>query len=149
MRCVEVTLDGWDTHVDNHEVHRARVKILDPAFAALLRDLASRKPARSDDRPLLRRVRPHAQDQPDRAAETTGRPASASHWPAASIRGGMVIGETDPEGVKDPVRPTTVEDVHATVLAALGLNPAKENVAPGTGRPIKLSPGSPIRELLG
>jgi hypothetical protein len=34
------------------------------------------------------------------------------------------------------------------VLAALGLNPAKENVAPATSRPIKLSQGKPMRELL-
>ncbi len=43
----------------------------------------------------------------------------------------------------------TIEDVHATVLAALGLDPAKENIAPATSRPIKLSAGKPIRELLG
>ena len=79
------------------------------------------------------------------------------HWPGGfslalaggGIRGGLAIGQTDPEGVKDPVRPTTIEDVHATVLTALGLNPAKENIAPATGRPIKLSAGKPIRELLG
>ena len=39
VRCVEVTLGGWDSHVNNHEVHRKLVKQLDPAFAALLRDL--------------------------------------------------------------------------------------------------------------
>ena len=22
VRCVEVTLDGWDTHVNNHEIHK-------------------------------------------------------------------------------------------------------------------------------
>src|SRR5262249_6562109 len=42
VRCVEVTLSGWDSHVNNHEIHRARVKELDPAFAALLRDLRRR-----------------------------------------------------------------------------------------------------------
>ena len=51
-------------------------------------------------------------------------------------------------GDQGPDRPTTIEDVHATVLTALGLNPAKENIAPATGRPIKLSEGKPIRELL-
>ena len=83
--------------------------------------------------------------------------AARDHWPTGfslalaggAIRGGTVLGETDPEGVKDPVKPTQVEDVHATVLTALGLNPAKENVAPATGRPIKLSAGKPIRELIG
>jgi hypothetical protein len=35
------------------------------------------------------------------------------------------------------------------VLKALGLDPVKENIAPLTGRPIKLSAGRPIPELLG
>ena len=69
------------------------------------------------------------------------------HWPkgfslalaGGGLRGGLAIGETDPEGKKDPARPTTVEDVHATVLTALGLDPAKANIAPATSRPIKLS----------
>jgi hypothetical protein len=60
----------------------------------------------------------------------------------------VAIGQTDPEASQDPIRPTTIEDVHATVLRALGLDPAKENTAPTTGRPIKLSAGRPIRELL-
>ena len=64
VRCVEVTLGGWDTHVNNHEIHKARAKVLDPAFAALLRDLSRRQSARPHGRPLLRRVRPHAQGQP-------------------------------------------------------------------------------------
>ena len=34
------------------------------------------------------------------------------------------------------------------MLTALGLNPTKENIAPATSRPIKLSAGKPIRELL-
>ena len=147
VRCVEVTLDGWDTHVANHEVHRSKLKVLDPAFAALLRDLKQRKAARAHDRRLLRRVRPHARRSTSAPAGTTGRPASASHSPAARSAAARSLGETDPEGLKDPVRPTQVEDVHATVLTALGLNPAKENIAAATGRPIKLSPGKPIRDL--
>jgi hypothetical protein len=39
--------------------------------------------------------------------------------------------------------------VHATVLTALGLSPSKENIAPASGRPIKLSQGRPIPELIG
>jgi uncharacterized protein (DUF1501 family) len=147
VRCVEVTLDGWDSHVSNHETQRARVKELDPAFAALLRDLKRNS--------LLDRTIVLCCGEFGRTPKinlTAGR----DHWPTgfslalagAGLRGGLAIGETDPEGVKGPVRPTTVEDVHATVLTALGLDPAKENVAPATGRPIKLSAGRPIRELL-
>jgi hypothetical protein len=147
VRCVEVTLDGWDSHVANHEVHRAKVKVLDPAFAALLRDLRRRS--------LLERTVVLCYGEFGRTPKmnlTAGR----DHWPSGfslalaggGIRGGQAIGETDPDGVKDPIRPATVEGVHATILTALGLNPAKENVAPATSRPIKLSPGQPIRELL-
>jgi hypothetical protein len=148
VRCVEVNLDGWDGHVANYELHRSKIKVLDPAFAALLRDLAQRK--------LLERTIVLCCGEFGRTPKinlASGR----DHWPTGfsvalaggSIRGGKVVGETDPEGVKDCVKPTQVEDVHATVLAALGLNPAKENVAPATGRPVKLSAGKPIRELMG
>ena len=148
VRCVEVTLDGWDSHVNNHFVHRSKVKDLDPAFAALLRDLSRRK--------LLDRTIVVCCGEFGRTPKINlggGR----DHWPngfslalaGGAIRGGVVLGETDPEGIKDPVKPTQVEDVHATVLKALGLNPAKENVAPATSRPIKLSAGKPIGELIG
>src|SRR5205085_1643575 len=39
VRCVEVTLDGWDTHANNHVLHRERLAVLDPAFSALVGDL--------------------------------------------------------------------------------------------------------------
>jgi hypothetical protein len=42
-RCVEVTLEGWDTHVDNHENTRPLVHTLDAAFAALVADLRERE----------------------------------------------------------------------------------------------------------
>jgi hypothetical protein len=148
VRCVEVTLDGWDSHVNNHATQAARVKTLDPAFAALLRDLKQRK--------LLERTIVLCYGEFGRTPKmnlTGGR----DHWPSGfslalaggGLRSGLAIGETDPEGLKDPTRPATVEDVHATILTAVGLDPAKENVAPATSRPIKLSQGKPIRELLG
>jgi hypothetical protein len=43
VRCVEVTLSGWDTHVNNHELQGKQIAILDPAFAALIRDLRERR----------------------------------------------------------------------------------------------------------
>jgi uncharacterized protein (DUF1501 family) len=147
VRCVEVTLDGWDTHVNNHSFQAAKVKILDPAFAALLRDLKSRNAL---DRTIVLCCGEFGRTP--KINVTAGR----DHWPngfslalaGGGLRGGVAVGATDPEGAKDPVRPATIEDVHATVLSALGLNPAKENVAPATSRPIKLSAGRPIRELL-
>lgn len=146
VRCVEVTLDGWDSHVNNHETHRKLVKQLDPAFAALLRDLAERK--------LLDRTVVLCCGEFGRTPKINpfgGR----DHWPTGfsaalagcGIQGGQAIGLTDPEGGKEPIQPTPAHDVHATVLKALGLNPALEHMAPITGRPIKLSEGRPIPEL--
>jgi len=147
VRCVEVTLDGWDSHVNNHELQGKAVKNLDPAFAALIRDLARRGQL---DRTIVI------------CAGEFGRSPSINpfggrdHWPigyslaiaGGGLKGGLAVGETDPEGKKAPERPATIADVHATVLTTLGLKPGKENISP-VGRPIKLSEGKPIGELLG
>jgi len=58
------------------------------------------------------------------------------------------LARPSPRGPRIPLGPA-VEDVHAAVLKVLGLDPLKENIAPLTGRPVKLSAGRPIRELLG
>jgi uncharacterized protein (DUF1501 family) len=136
-----------DTHVNNHSFQAGKVKILDPAFTALLRDLKSRNAL---DRTVVLCCGEFGRTP--KINVTAGR----DHWTngfslalaGGGLRGGLAVGATDPEGVRDPVRPVTIEDVHATVLAALGLDPAKENVAPATSRPIKLSAGRPIGELL-
>jgi hypothetical protein len=147
VRCVEVTLDGWDTHVNNHEIHRKHLKTLDPGLSALLRDLARRQ--------LLERTVVICGGEFGRTPKVNVA-GGRDHWPSGfsmalaggGLRGGIAVGETDPSGAKDPVRPTSIEHIHATVLAALGLDPAKENIAPATGRPIKLSAGKPILELM-
>lgn len=147
VRCVEVTLGGWDSHVNNHEIHRRLVRDLDPAFATLLRDLKRR--GLLDDTIVL-------------CGGEFGRTPKVNvaggrdHWPngfslalaGGGLRGGLALGATDPEGIKEPDRPLHIEDVHATVLTALGIDPTKENIAPATSRPIKLSAGKALTELL-
>ncbi len=146
VRCVEVTLGGWDAHVNNHVIHRNRAKELDPALSSLIRDLKDR--GRLENTVVL-------------CTGEFGRTPKVNlaggrdHWPkgfslaiaGGGIRGGTVIGATDPEGIKDPVNPLTIADVHATILASVGLNPKKENISP-VGRPIALSDGKPITSLL-
>ncbi|WP_435009473.1 DUF1501 domain-containing protein [Tundrisphaera lichenicola] len=147
VRCVEVTLDGWDSHVNNHMVHRNLVASLDPAFAALIRDLERRGQL---DRTVV--LCGGEFGRTPRINPLGGR----DHWPngyslaiaGGGLKGGLAIGETDPEGLKDPSRPAGIADVHATVLTTLGLNPGKENVSP-VGRPLKLSEGKVIGELVG
>jgi hypothetical protein len=146
VRCVEVTLDGWDTHVNNHSLVRERLAILDPAFSTLICDLK--------ERDLLKRTVVICGGEFGRTPRIN--PAGGrDHWPmgysvaiaGGGIRGGFVLGETDPGGVKEPVDPVSIADVHATVLTALGLDGLKENITPQR-RPIKLSQGQPIQALL-
>jgi hypothetical protein len=147
VRCVEVTLDGWDSHVNNHGIHQERIAILDPAMSTLIRDLK--------ERGLLERTVVLAMGEFGRTPRIN-KAGGRDHWPngftvalaGGAIRGGQVIGATDPEGLQDPIQPTAVADIHATVLTALGLDPLKENITP-VKRPIRLSQGRPIQALLG
>jgi hypothetical protein len=146
VRCVEVTLTGWDSHANNHETHDRQKAILDPALAALVTDLKDRK--------LWDRVIVLCAGEFGRTP-TINRLAGRDHWTqgfsavlaGGRIRGGQAIGQTDPEGGRDVVAPRQVADVHATILTALGLDPAKELISPA-GRPLKLADGKPIAELL-
>ena len=155
VRCVEVTLDGWDTHINNHESHSALATVLDPAFAALIGYLEERE--RLAETLVLwggefgrtPRINP-----------TGGR----DHWPhgfcvalaGGGIHGGRVVGETSPdapsEGEEKKVEshlrdPRNVSDIHATVFAALGIDFEQELLTP-VGRPMAISQGRVIRELL-
>jgi hypothetical protein len=146
VRCVEVTLAGWDTHVNNHAQHRDLLRILDPAFAALLRDLREHS--------LLERTVVLCAGEFGRTPALN--PAGGrDHWPTGfsvalaggGIRGGQAIGATDPEGRAEPVNPVTVGDLHATVLTAVGIDPAKLNQTP-IGRTVRFSEGAAVAGLL-
>jgi hypothetical protein len=145
VRCVEVTLNGWDTHVDNHKLVRPLVAALDPAFAALLADLK--------ERDLLRRTVVLCLGEFGRTPRINPL-GGRDHWPngfsvalaGGGLRGGLVIGETDPEGKADPSQPVSVADVHATVMQALGIDPRQMIPSP-MDRPIRLSDGQPIAAL--
>jgi hypothetical protein len=146
VRCVEVALNGWDTHVKNFSGQATQTKILDPAFATLIRDLR--------ERDLLDSTLVLCTGEFGRTPRIN--PASGrDHWPigfslalaGGGIRGGQVIGKTDPNGAPAPKDPVTVDDLYATVLSAMGISPNKTYVAP-IGRPMKLSEGTPLRQLL-
>jgi uncharacterized protein (DUF1501 family) len=146
VRCVEVTLDGWDSHANNHSIHHEKLAILDPAFSALIQDLR--------ERDLLKKTVVICGGEFGRTPRIN-RAAGRDHWPngysiaiaGGGIHGGRVVGETDPEGVEEPAHPVSIADIHATVLAALGLDSTKENITPQK-RPIKLSQGQLIHELI-
>lgn len=147
VRSVEVTLQGFDTHARNFSGHTAQAATLDPAVAALVRDL--------EDRDLLDSTVVLVMGEFGRTP-TINPLDGRDHWPhgfscllgGAGIAAGRVIGQTDPEGkVKLPTDPVAIPDLSATVLEALGIDFARE-VATPIGRPMKLSAGSPVAALL-
>lgn len=159
VRCVEVTLPGWDSHANNHEVHAERISVLDPALTSLIRELKNRE--------LLDRTIVICAGEFGRTPGRPGAPGlnaagGRDHWPhgfsvllaGGGIRGASVLGETSPEPAMDPsdhekdVRdPCAVEDIHATVLHALGIDHTEELITP-IGRPMALSKGRVLRQLL-
>jgi hypothetical protein len=162
VRCVEVELAGWDSHINNHQLQADNAKILDSGLAAMLAELEARD--------LL-------QDTVVLCGGEFGRtplinPAGGrDHWPhgfslllaGAGFRRGHVHGATDPnpdpeslknrsEGSFDPTLitqdPVTIADLHATILTALGVD-SQESIVTPIGRPLKWSDGKAIASLLG
>lgn len=153
VRCVEVTLDGWDSHVNNFETQKARIATLDPAYASLLRYLKDHKDAAG--RSLLDSTLVLWAGEFGRTP-TINPAAGRDHWPhsftfalaGGGIRGGLVHGATDPEGGKESSDPVTIADVHATMLSALGIDGNKEFYTTA-GRPIRLNDdGGALKKLL-
>ena len=126
VRCVEVTLDGWDTHLNNHEGHTTQNAILDPALASLIRELRIRK--------LLDQTIVICAGEFGRTLKINGL-NGRDHWPkgfsvalaGGGFKGGHIHGATDPEGVsEEPEDPVKVADIHTTVLHLLGIEHKKE-----------------------
>jgi uncharacterized protein (DUF1501 family) len=153
VRCVEVTLGGWDTHADNETLVKGRCEVLDPALAALVRLLKQRELL--DSTIVL-------------WGGEFGRTPSINplggrdHWPhgftvalaGGGIAGGRVLGETSPTPkldeknyYQDIAGRTYVEDIHATILHALGIDFAQEVMTP-IGRPMAFSQGKVLTQLL-
>jgi hypothetical protein len=146
VRCVEVTLTGWDTHANNHVQQRQLVDVLDPALATLLRDLR--------ERGLLQKTLVVCMGEFGRTPKINAV-GGRDHWPngfslalaGGGIRGGRVIGVTDPEGVDGPKNPVSVGDLHATLLTAVGIDPQKVAQTP-IGRTVRFAEGKPVAALL-
>ena len=78
------------------------------------------------------------------------------HWPGCysvllaggGIRGGQIVGASDAIGAYPKERPISPADIHATIFAALGYDSNQIAYQSSDGRPIPLSDGTPIGELL-
>jgi hypothetical protein len=139
----------WDTHKDNFNSLKNRlVPPMETAFSALLDDLA--------DRGLLDSTLVVWMGDFGRTPRINAD-AGRDHWPqcysvimaGGGIKGGQVVGESDRIGAYPVTRPVSPADIHATVFAALGYDPKAITYPSLDGRPIPLTEGEPIRELLG
>jgi hypothetical protein len=139
----------WDTHEDNFNRLKDRlVPPMERAFAALLDDL--------DERGLLDTTLVIWMGDFGRTPIINAK-AGRDHWPqcytvvlaGGGIRSGQVVGESDATGAVPCERPVAPADIHATIFAALGHDPRAIAYRNADGRPMPLSTGEPIRELLG
>ncbi len=138
----------WDTHKDNFRAMRDRlVPPMETAFSALLEDLATRG--------LLDSTLVVWMGDFGRTPKINAD-AGRDHWPqcysvllaGGGIRGGQVVGASDRQGAFPVERPVSPADIHATVYAALGYDPAGITYPSFDGRPLPLTEGTPLHELL-
>ena len=147
VRFVEVTLDGWDTHIDNFSKTKYLMRDLDPAMAALIRELAERD--RLDDTLV---VCMGEFGRTPQISKADGRDHYPNAWctvlAGGGVRGGQAYGATDAEGAKVVSQQVTVPDYFATIATLLGMDPKHEEISP-VGRPIAIADnGKPIAGLV-
>ncbi|MSR54888.1 MAG: DUF1501 domain-containing protein [Gemmataceae bacterium] len=146
-RFVSVENGHWDTHRENTKSLRdLLVPGLDRALSALITDLK--------ERGLLDSTLVVVTSEFGRTPRINTM-AGRDHWPQAfsivmaggGIKGGTVVGATDKIGGSVTDRPITPPDMTATILHALGIDPAT-TVHTATGRPVELAlGGKPVLEL--
>lgn len=138
----------WDTHQDNFSrLENVLVPPMERAYVALLEDLEERGLL---DTTLVAWMGDFGRTPVINA--TGGR----DHWPhcysmvlaGGGIRGGQVIGRSDKTGAAPAERPIRPADVHATIFAALGYDSKSITYHLADGRPMMLSDGEVIREIL-
>jgi len=144
--CVEIVVNGWDTHFDNFPRVKEMAGQIDQPFAALIADLKQRG--------MLDSTLVVWTGEFGRTPKINPR-AGRDHYPKAfntvvaggGVRGGQVIGRTDAGGGEVEDRPVTVNDLLQTFCKSLQIDSKIENIAPN-GRPIKIvDGGQPVDEL--
>lgn len=150
---------GWDDHavnIDLPTIMRHRLPAYDQVVTTLIHDIY--------DRGLDRDVLVVAAGEFGRTPKGTRQPGTATkqlqwgrdHWPGAQsilvsgggMRMGQVIGATDSQAGFPVERPIDPQDLMATMYRHLGIDLAT-HFPDASGRPVAITTGTPIRELLG
>src|SRR3954469_18822284 len=147
VRFVSLTYGGWDHHDNIKNGIPSQMPKFDQAFATLIRDL--------DTRGLLDSTLVMVTTEFGRTPKINAT-AGRDHWPrvfniilaGGGIKRGLVYGSSDPTGGEPDNNPLTVEDMAFTVYNQMGIDPAKNLIAPGN-RPIKIvKDGDLVKDLL-
>ncbi len=138
----------WDTHKDNFNQMKNRlVPPMEKAYVALLDDLSERGLL---DETLVIWMGDFGR------TPVINKDAGRDHWPqcysmvlaGGGIQGGQVVGESDKTGAYPKLRPVTPADIHATVFEALGYDAQRITYRMSDDRPMAVSDGHVIDELL-
>jgi hypothetical protein len=144
---VEVGQENYDSHGDNFVVHKACMQVLDPAWSALLADLADS--GQLDNTLVIWMGEVGRTPQINNRA---GRDHFISAWTVVlsggGVKGGVVYGASDADGKTVKDNPVSEGDLFATIYNALGINHRAKHY--WGVRPIWLTPegAKPIKELL-
>ena len=147
VRFVEVTMGGWDTHVDNFSRVEDNATVLDQALSTLLKDLRQRG--------LLDETLVVLTTEFGRSPEIVSGDGRNHHPQAfssllagAGIKGGQAYGSTDDIGEEVHENMVKVPDFNATIAQVLGI-PVDQVVKSPSGRPFRVaSKGKPVDGLL-
>ena len=147
VRFVQVNRGGFDNHGNIFEAMRNHGADMDPAIASLISDLKANGKLEKTLIVVLSEF-----GRTPRINDGGGR----DHWArvfscmmaGGGIKGGSIIGASDPDGMEVAEHPIKVADLHATLCHALGIDLNKELTTP-QGRPVRLvrKEANPINEL--
>jgi hypothetical protein len=142
---------AWDTHYNHHpRLKQGLCPKLDQILPAFLDDMESR--GLLDDT-LVLVISEHGRTPAITKTVGGGREHwSGAYWGmffGAGIRTGQVIGTTDRVGGYPISRPTHPNDILATVYHLLGFDPHQTTIPDRTDRPVHLTEGTVVQELLG
>lgn len=124
VRFIQIRSGGWDSHSDIEAEHGKKCRAIDRPLAALLIDLKRR--GLLNETLVICGGEFGRTPASQRGASKPGRdhsPSGYTTWLAGGgVKGGQIIGATDEVGYSAIERPVHPNDLHATILQALGLD---------------------------
>jgi len=139
----------WDTHGNNfNQLKNRLMPPADQGFSALVEDL--------DSRGLLTETLVVWVGEFGRSPRINKANSGREHWPhcysavlaGAGVRGGSILGASDRWAAYPASDPVSPEDLGATILHALGIEPATM-VKDALDRPLRINDGIPLLPLFG